>query len=80
MANLLKRIFGTTSEKEVKKLEPIVRKIDALEEEGKAFVIRPRKPVTVSRIEKDVEKLSALYHEGRRDAEFAYQDLLAFLG
>ena len=32
------------------------------------------------RIEKDVEKLSALYHEGRRDAEFAYQDLLAFLG
>ena len=55
-------------------------KIDALEEEGKAFVIRPRKPVTVSRIEKDVEKLSALYHEGRRDAEFAYQDLLAFLG
>ncbi len=55
-------------------------KIDALEEEGKAFVIRPRKPVTVSRIEKDVEKLSALYHEGRRDAEFAYQDLLTFLG
>ena len=27
-------------------------RIDALEEEGKVFVIRPRKPVTVSRIEK----------------------------
>jgi len=37
MANLLKRIFGTTSEKEVKKLEPIVRKIDALEEEYKTL-------------------------------------------
>lgn len=55
-------------------------RIDALEEEGKVFVIRPRKPVTVSRIEKDVEKLTSLYHEGRRDAEFAYRDLLAFLG
>lgn len=56
-------------------------KIDALEEEGKGHSSSvPRKPVTVSRIEKDVEKLSALYHEGRRDAEFAYQDLLAFLG
>ncbi|MDE6107584.1 MAG: preprotein translocase subunit SecA, partial [Oscillospiraceae bacterium] len=31
--NILKKIFGTTSEKEVKRLEPIVQKIEALEEE-----------------------------------------------
>ncbi len=53
--------------------------IDALEEQGKVFVIRPKHPVSVSRIEKDVEKLTALYQEGRQDMEFAYQELTAFL-
>jgi len=33
MANFLRKLFGTTSEKEVRKLEPTVRKIEALEEE-----------------------------------------------
>ena len=54
-------------------------KIDALEHEGKVFVIRPQKPVNVSRVEKDVDKLVALYQDGRRDMEFAYRDLMAFL-
>ncbi len=54
-------------------------KIDALEREGKVFVIRPQKPVNVSRVEKDVDKLVALYQDGRRDMEFAYRDLMAFL-
>ncbi len=39
--------------------------IDRLEAEGKIFVIRPREPVTVSRTEKDVEKLQALYDQGQ---------------
>lgn len=38
--------------------------IDKLEEEGSAFVIRPQKPIIVDRIEKDVNKLTALYEEG----------------
>lgn len=38
--------------------------VDRLEEEGKAFVIRPLKPITVDRIEKDTDKLTALYEEG----------------
>ncbi|MDR2954789.1 MAG: patatin family protein [Prevotella sp.] len=38
--------------------------VDKLEEEGKVFVIRPLKPITVDRIEKDVDKLTALYEEG----------------
>jgi len=37
MANIFRRIFGTTSEKEVKKLNPIVKKIEALEESYKAL-------------------------------------------
>lgn len=39
--------------------------IDRLEAQGRIFVIRPPKPVTVSRTEKDTAKLQALYDEGR---------------
>ena len=38
--------------------------IERLEEEGKILVIRPVRPVEVSRMEKDVSKLTALYQEG----------------
>ncbi|WP_075876563.1 patatin-like phospholipase family protein [Merdibacter massiliensis] len=53
--------------------------IEQLEKEGKVFVIQPKKPVSVSRIEKDVEKLTALYQDGREDMEFAYRSLHSFL-
>ena len=38
--------------------------IDKLEQEGRALVIRPEKPLKVSRIEKDINKLVELYNEG----------------
>lgn len=38
--------------------------VDKLEEEGSIFVIRPVNPVNVDRIEKDTNKLQALYDEG----------------
>lgn len=38
--------------------------LEQLEAKGRLFVIRPPKPVTVSRTEKNVEKLQALYEEG----------------
>ena len=38
--------------------------IEKLEDEGKILVIRPLKPVEVGRMEKDTEKLTALYNEG----------------
>ena len=38
--------------------------VERLEEEGKIYVIRPRKPVTVDRIERDVQKLTEFYEEG----------------
>ncbi|WP_312433222.1 patatin-like phospholipase family protein [Lacrimispora sp.] len=43
--------------------------IDRLEEEGRIYVIRPDKHVTVQRTEKDKRKLEALYGDGRRLAE-----------
>ncbi|MDE7325142.1 MAG: patatin family protein [Lachnospiraceae bacterium] len=40
------------------------KEITELEQEGKIFVIRPKKPVEIARIEKDVERLRRLYNEG----------------
>ena len=38
--------------------------IEKLEEKGKITVIRPIKPIEVSRMEKDTAKLLSLYQEG----------------
>lgn len=38
--------------------------IEKLEDEGKITVIRPTRPIEVSRMEKDTAKLAALYQEG----------------
>ena len=42
--------------------------IDRLEQEGRIFVIRPERPVRVSRLERDLKKLQALHQEGRETA------------
>lgn len=54
--------------------------IESRQADGQAFVIRPREKSKVGRIEKDKEKLLALYKEGYRDAADCYEDLLAYLG
>lgn len=46
---------------------------------GAAFVIRPAEKSDVGRIEKDVEKLKALYRQGYEDAERCCEELLAYL-
>lgn len=46
---------------------------------GQAFVIRPQRPGNVGRIEKDADKLKALYQQGYEDAEACYADLLEYL-
>ena len=47
--------------------------------EGEVFVIRPKVKSEVGRIEKDKEKMKALYEEGYRDAEACYPELLSFI-
>lgn len=42
--------------------------LEALEKEGRIFVIRPDQPVDVSPTDKNKKKLNALYEEGRRIA------------
>lgn len=50
-----------------------------LEESGKVFIIRPKNPSDVGRLEKDAKKLQALYEEGYEDAKACHEDLIKFL-
>lgn len=54
--------------------------IERQQKNGQAFVIRPRKASQVGRIERDKEKLIALYEEGYQDAADCYEELKAYLG
>lgn len=53
--------------------------IEKMEDEGRAFVLRPEKSPDFARIEKDPKKLNALYEEGLKDAEKSFQALEKFL-
>ena len=46
---------------------------------GQAFVIRPAEKSNVGRIEKDEDKLKALYKQGYTDAKALYEPLLNYL-
>lgn len=46
---------------------------------GQAFLLRPKDGAGVGRLEKDTDKLKALYEEGYRDAENCYEELTAYL-
>lgn len=55
------------------------REIDRLEREGRIFVIRPQAPVLVSHTERDTKKLSALYNDGRLEAQCRMDALKRYL-
>jgi predicted patatin/cPLA2 family phospholipase len=47
--------------------------VERMEEEGNITVIRPRKPVVVDRIERDIHKLTDLYEEGYECAKQKFE-------
>lgn len=53
--------------------------IERQRECGGAFVIRPQKASAVGRLEKDKQKLIALYEEGYQDGEANYEELMNYL-
>lgn len=56
-----------------------IEMIERMEEEGRAIVIRPQRPIEVDRMERNTDKLQALYQEGYDCAaqiEFSYPDSL----
>ncbi|MBO4819324.1 MAG: patatin family protein [Firmicutes bacterium] len=52
----------------------------ALAERGRIFVIAPSRPVTISRIEKDIDKMADLYWLGVKDAIARLEDIKEYLG
>ena len=58
------------------------RTLDFLEKEkarGNVFVIRPKHPSDVGRVEKSREKVGRLYRQGYEDAKACYEDMIAYL-
>ncbi len=58
------------------------RTLDFLEKEqarGNVFVIRPKYPSKVGRLEKSRERLEELYRQGYEDAKACYEDMIAYL-
>lgn len=50
--------------------------IDKLEAEGRIMVIQPKKPVEVTRLERNKTKLQNLYNDGVKDMEEKLEELL----
>lgn len=53
--------------------------LGVMEKRGEVFIIRPSSPVNISRLEKNVDKLKALYDQGYRDAQAQYEALMEFI-
>ncbi len=56
-----------------------LERLSKWQSEGKAFVIRPSKPLDVSRTEKNPDRLQAAYDTGRADTERLLPQLLEYL-
>ena len=54
--------------------------IEALEAEGRVYVIYPSRPPHVSRVEGDMEKLGGLYYQGYGDTLSQIQEIREYLG
>ncbi len=57
----------------------VVKYLEREHEKGNLFLIRPQVPSEVARIEKDREKLTALYEQGYAEAQNCYEDLMRYL-
>lgn len=53
--------------------------IEQEQKAGRAYVIQPEKPVGIGRLEKNKEKLTALYNQGYSDGRKHYKALMNFL-
>lgn len=57
----------------------VYEQIDKLVDEGKIFAIYPSKPIDISRLEGDVDKLAELYYMGYQDCQNQLADLKEYL-
>lgn len=57
----------------------ILDMVEKKEKAGEVIVLRPKENNGIGRIEKDKEKLMALYQQGYEDAKARYEEILAYL-
>lgn len=62
-----------------RKYNHLLGKVEKLEQEDRIFVIRPSEEISIGRLEKDPEKLQAVYDLGMKDAQAAIKDLLKYV-
>ena len=89
LSNNMRKIYGIRYKKYPELVKTIcnkpakynktVEEINKLEKEGKIFVIRPQKPIEVSRLEKDKEKLQELYKQGLTEMNEQLDNLKKYL-
>lgn len=56
-----------------------IKELYKLEKEGKIFIIQPKEPISISRLEKNPDTLKALYDVGYNEAKASYDKLKAYL-
>lgn len=69
-----------TMENRYKKYNETVEKIIDMENKKEIFVIRPSKDLRLKRIEKDIDKLQAMYDLGISDCKKCLEDLKEYIG
>lgn len=81
--NLMLRHYPNLAKAMARRYKVYNRTLDKLEElskKGEVMVLQPSRLIEVSRLEKDPEKLKALYQLGREDATQKLSEIRAFLG
>lgn len=68
-----------TMENRYKKYNETVEKIIDMENKKEIFVIRPSKDLKLKRIEKDIDKLQAMYDLGISDCNKCLQELIKYI-
>jgi predicted patatin/cPLA2 family phospholipase len=71
--------FVELMEQRADRYNQTIENIQQLEQQRKAFVIRPSRPVVIDRYERDPEKLNSLYQLGYKDAQNQFGSLLEFI-
>ena len=56
-----------------------IDKLCELEQSGKVFIIRPSEPITISRTERNPDRLKSVYELGRKDMKMYLEGLEEFL-
>lgn len=64
---------------EMENYNALCDRIDALEEEGRIFVLTPSSPIVIERFEKNMERLGELYWRGYNDASASFSKLQEYL-